>query len=69
MRALRSTEWLLIGYFSYVALISPTRLPILVLLLAIALVAVLTYGESRGIGSFQHRARLDAARPHAGGVP
>jgi membrane-associated phospholipid phosphatase len=46
--ALRSTEWLLIGYFSYVALISPTRSPLLVLLLAIALVAVLAYGESRG---------------------
>jgi len=48
VRALRSTEWLLIGYFSYVALISPTRLPLLVLLLAIALVAVLAYGEARG---------------------
>jgi membrane-associated phospholipid phosphatase len=48
VRALRSTEWLLIGYFSYVALISRTRSPLLVLLLAIALVAVLAYGESRG---------------------
>jgi len=48
VRALRSTEWLLIGYFSYVALISPTRSPLLVLLLAIALVAALAYGESRG---------------------
>jgi len=48
VRALRSTEWLLIGYFSYVALISPTRSPLLVLLLAIALVAVLAYGEARG---------------------
>ena len=48
MRTLRSTEWLLIGYFSYVALISRTRLPLSVLLLAIALVAVLAVGESRG---------------------
>ena len=48
MRTLRSTEWLLIGYFSYVALLSPTRLPLSVLLLAIALVAVLAVGESRG---------------------
>jgi len=48
VRTLRSTEWLLIGYFSYVALISRTRLPLSVLLLAIALVAVLAVGESRG---------------------
>jgi len=48
VRTLRSTEWLLIGYFSYVALLSPTRLPLSVLLLAIALVAVLAVGESRG---------------------
>jgi fumarate reductase subunit D len=57
VKALRSTEWLLIGYFSYVALISASRLPALLLLLAMALVAVLVYGESHGNQKFFSIAR------------
>ena len=52
MKSLRSTEWLLLAYFSYVALLSPTRLPVLVLFLAASLVAVLAYGESHGSREF-----------------
>jgi membrane-associated phospholipid phosphatase len=55
LRALRSSEWLLIGYFSYVALISTrfplppdvARLPLVLPLLVLALLAVLAYGEAR----------------------
>ena len=57
LRALRSTEWLLTGYFSYVALISASRRPALVLILSIALVAVLAYGESFGNREFFSIAR------------
>jgi membrane-associated phospholipid phosphatase len=57
VKALRSTEWLLIGYFSYLALISASRLPALLLLLAMALVAVLVYGESHGNQKFFSIAR------------
>ena len=57
MKALRSSEWLLIGYFSYVALISASQLALLVLFLAVALVAVLAYGESRGDREFFSIAR------------
>jgi membrane-associated phospholipid phosphatase len=52
LRELRSSEWLLIGYFSYVALISASRLPALLLFLVVALVAVLAYGESRASQKF-----------------
>lgn len=60
LRALRSSEWLVIGYFCYVALIS-TRFPLppgistltaALALLSIALIAVLAYGESRGNRTF-----------------
>jgi membrane-associated phospholipid phosphatase len=54
---LRSSEWLLIGYFSYVALISASQLAVLVLFLAVALVAVLAYGESHGDREFFSIAR------------
>jgi membrane-associated phospholipid phosphatase len=57
LQALRSSEWLLIGYFSYVALISASRLPVLVLFLAVGLVAVLAYGESHGDRQFFSIAR------------
>jgi membrane-associated phospholipid phosphatase len=57
LQALRSTEWLLIGYFSYVALLSASRLPVLVLFLAASLVAVLAYGESHGNREFFSVAR------------
>jgi membrane-associated phospholipid phosphatase len=57
LQALRSTEWLLIGYFCYVALLSATRLPVLVLFLAASLVAVLAYGESHGNREFFSVAR------------
>jgi membrane-associated phospholipid phosphatase len=57
LHALRSTEWLLIGYFSYVALLSASRLPVLVLFLAASLVAVLAYGESHGNREFFSVAR------------
>jgi membrane-associated phospholipid phosphatase len=57
LRALRSSEWLLIGYFSYVALISASRLPLVALLLAVALVAVLAYAESRASREFFSIAR------------
>lgn len=57
LHALRSTEWLLIGYFSYVALLSASRLPVLVLFLAASLVAVLAYGESYGDRNFFSVAR------------
>ena len=54
LAAVRSSEWLLIAYFTYVALISTrfplspavARLPLLVPFFAIALIAVLAYGES-----------------------
>ena len=54
LATVRSAEWLLIGYLTYVALIStqfplqPTvaRLPLLLPFLVIALIAVLAYGES-----------------------
>lgn len=49
MKSLRSSEWLLIGYFTYVALISGPRLP---LLLAAGSIALLAYGESRGNREF-----------------
>ncbi len=46
---LRSSEWLLIGYFSYVALISPVKAPaLLVALLVPVLLMVLANRESRG---------------------
>jgi len=51
---LRSSEWLLIGYFTYVALISGPRLP---LLLAAGSIALLAYGESRGNREFFSIAR------------
>jgi membrane-associated phospholipid phosphatase len=57
VKSLRSTEWLLIGYFSYVALISAAPLPVLVLFLAASLVAVLAYGESHGNREFFSVAR------------
>jgi membrane-associated phospholipid phosphatase len=65
LRALRSSEWLLIGYFSYVALISTrfplppdvARLPLLLPLLVVALVAVLAYGESQASQKFFSIAR------------
>jgi membrane-associated phospholipid phosphatase len=57
LQALRSTEWLLIGYFAYVALLSVSRLPVLVLFLAASLVAVLAYGESHGNREFFSVAR------------
>jgi membrane-associated phospholipid phosphatase len=58
LAALRSSEWLLIGYFGYVALLSSlppiqpatTRLPFLVFVLAVLLIAVMAYGESRDSG-------------------
>jgi membrane-associated phospholipid phosphatase len=52
LRALRSSEWLLIGYFSYVALISASRLPLVILFLVSALVAVLVYAESHANREF-----------------
>ncbi len=57
LRALRSSEWLLISYFSYVALIFTSRLPVLVLFLAVGLLAVLAYGESHGDREFFSIAR------------
>jgi membrane-associated phospholipid phosphatase len=54
LQALRSSEWLLIGYFSYVALISASRLPAV---LVVALVAALAYGESHGDRQFFSIAR------------
>lgn len=57
LKSLRATEWLLIAYFSYVALLSATRLPLLVLFLAASLVAVLAYGESHGNREFFSIAR------------
>lgn len=56
MRGLRSSEWLLIIYFAYVALISPwfpleqrvQLLPLAVLLLVCALFVVLAYAEKHG---------------------
>jgi membrane-associated phospholipid phosphatase len=54
VKALRSSEWLLIGYFTYVALISGPRLP---LFLAAGLIALLSYGESRGNREFFSVAR------------
>lgn len=65
LRALRSSEWLAIGYFCYVALISPwfplegsvSLLPIALALLAASLIAVLAYGESYGHQEFFSIAR------------
>jgi membrane-associated phospholipid phosphatase len=57
LRALRSSEWLPIGYFSYVALISASRLPLAILLLAVALIAVLAYAESHANCEFFSIAR------------
>jgi membrane-associated phospholipid phosphatase len=57
LRALRSSEWLLIGYFSYVALISASRLPLAILLLVVALLAVLAYAESHASREFFSIAR------------
>jgi len=62
---LRSSEWLLIGYFSYVALISArfslppgvALLPLLVAITVAALLAVLILGESRGNQKFFSIAR------------
>ena len=54
MKALRSSEWLLIGYFTYVALISGPRLPVLV---AAGFITLLAYGESRGNREFFSIAR------------
>ena len=53
LAGLRSSEWLLIGYFAYVALIAPAfplppdvaRLPIVVAVLVPALFVALAYGE------------------------
>jgi membrane-associated phospholipid phosphatase len=57
-RALRSSEWLLIGYFSYVALF-PTHfpLPLVLAFLVASLMAVLAYGESHGNQKFFSIAR------------
>ncbi len=65
LRALRSSEWLLIGYFSYVALISTrfplppevARLPLLLPVLVLALVAVLAWGETHASQKFFNIAR------------
>ena len=47
LRALRSSEWLLIGYFSYVALFSTHfLLPLEVALLVTSLLAVLAYSKA-----------------------
>lgn len=54
MKALRSSEWLLIGYFAYVALISGPRLPLFV---AAGIIALLAVGESRGNREFFSMAR------------
>ena len=60
IRTLRSSEWLLIAYFAYVALISPAfpleprvaLLPFALVLLVSALFAVLAYSEARGHQEF-----------------
>jgi membrane-associated phospholipid phosphatase len=54
VKALRSSEWLLIGYFTYVALISGPRLPLIV---AAGVISLLAYGESRGNREFFSIAR------------
>ncbi len=54
MKALRSSEWLLIGYFAYVALISGPRLP---LFIAAGIIALLAFGEARGNREFFSIAR------------
>jgi membrane-associated phospholipid phosphatase len=59
-RALRSSEWLLIAYFGYVALISPAfplqprvaLLPLALVLLVSALFVVLPYAEEHGHREF-----------------
>lgn len=65
LRALRSSEWILIAYFGYVAVISPL-FPLLpgvgwrawtLALLAAILLAVLAYGESHGGPEFFSIAR------------
>ncbi len=58
--ALRSSEWLLVGFFGYVALISPAfplqhrvvLLPLAVVLLVAALFVVLAYAEAHGNEEF-----------------
>ena len=46
--ALRSSEWLLIAYFAYVALIAPLKAPaVLVAILVAALIFILARGEAR----------------------
>jgi membrane-associated phospholipid phosphatase len=58
LRALRSSEWLLIGYFSYVALFSTHfPLPLALAFLVACLMAVLAYGESHGNQKFFSIAR------------
>lgn len=57
MKSLRSSEWLLIGYFSYVALLSPRFLPLALVFLVATLIAVLAYGESHGHRHFFSIAR------------
>jgi len=65
LAAVRSSEWLLIGYYIYVALISTqfplersvARLPLLLPFLVIALIAVLAYGEWRTGHKFFSMAR------------
>ena len=57
LKALRSSEWLLIGYFSYVALIAARFPPLLVAITVAALLAMLAYGESRGSQKFFSIAR------------
>ena len=60
IRALRSSEWLLILYFAYVALVSPafplqprvTLLPFALALLVSALFVVLAYAEAHGHQEF-----------------
>ena len=60
IQALRSSEWLLIVYFGYVALISPafplqarvTLLPFALVLLVSALAVVLAYAEAHGHREF-----------------
>ena len=60
LRALRSSEWLLIGYFAYVAIVSSrfplpaavARLPALILILAAGLILTLAYAERIGSTKF-----------------
>jgi len=54
VKALRSSEWLLIGYFAYVALIPGPRLP---LFIAAGIIGLLAFGEARGNREFFSIAR------------